>query len=136
MPAVEPTSFTLFLVMLANSILFAINLDAFTLELRHVPCHFGTRDTPFREHDTIIRLENSIAIGAASGQYRGVGGCELIDLGDEGQNMGIPRINFVPVSIDFHVIKFCPGRSNNNMWQNPVVGSSAGLNVIHNSLTK
>ena len=44
--------------MLAKPILFAINCDAVTFELRSVPCNFGPRNAPFAEHYAISRLEN------------------------------------------------------------------------------
>ena len=136
MPAVKFTPFTFLLVIFANPILFAVNYDAVTFELCHVPCHFGARNMPFAEHNSIIRLENIVTTGASGGKGRGPRGFELIDLNSEGPNLGIPWINFAPISIDFHVVELCPRRGNNSMRLNPVIGSSAKLNAIYHSLNK
>ena len=91
--AVESIPFAFLLVISAKPILFAVNYDAVPFELRPVPCHFGTRNTPFAKHNSIIRLENIVTTGASSGKDRGPRGFELIDLSSEGKNLGIPWIN-------------------------------------------
>ena len=134
MPAVESIPFAFLLVVFAKPILFAINYDAVPFEICPGPCHFGARTTPFGKPNSNICLEDIVTTGASSGKGRGPRGSELIDLSSEGQNLGIHRINFAPISIDFHVVKLCPGHGNNSMWLNLAIGSSARLNVIHHSL--